>query len=101
MPARIPSRMSSNASGLPATSAAWSPALEEGETPGARSGDPVPAFRRFRNPRDFHVEEVPNYAPSGRGDHCYLWIEKAGISTPEAVRRLAAAAGCPEADIGH
>ena len=39
-------------------------------------------------PEDFVVDEVPLYAPSGEGEHRYLWVEKRGIPTHEAVRRL-------------
>lgn len=39
-------------------------------------------------PEDFVVEELPLYEPCGAGEHAYLWIEKQGLSTTEAVRRL-------------
>ncbi|MCZ6689704.1 MAG: tRNA pseudouridine(13) synthase TruD [Planctomycetota bacterium] len=55
----------------------------------------------LRNPSDFFVEEVPLYEPSGSGDHCLFWIEKSGISTPEAIRRLARALGRRDADFGY
>jgi tRNA pseudouridine13 synthase len=42
---------------------------------------------------DFEVEEIPAYAPSGRGPHVYLWIEKRDLTTPEAIARLARAGG--------
>lgn len=47
------------------------------------------------------MEEIPLYEPKGSGDHCFLLIEKSGISTPEAVRRLARALGRRDADFGH
>jgi tRNA pseudouridine13 synthase len=37
---------------------------------------------------DFHVEEVPLYAPSGEGEHLYIQVQKKGLSTPELVRRI-------------
>lgn len=40
-------------------------------------------------PEDFIVEEVLAYEPSGAGTHLYCWIEKRGITTYEAVRRIA------------
>lgn len=40
---------------------------------------------------DFVVEELPAYAPLGVGDHSYLRIEKRGITTYEAIRRVAKA----------
>src|SRR5688500_15494890 len=42
---------------------------------------------------DFVVEERPAYLPSGEGVHTYLWIEKRGVTTPEAIARLARAGG--------
>ena len=44
-------------------------------------------------PDDFEVEELPLYPASGAGEHVYLEIEKRGISTREAVNRIARAAG--------
>lgn len=44
-------------------------------------------------PEDFIVEELPAYAPSGAGGHVFLWIEKRGLNTDEAVMRLCAALG--------
>ena len=45
------------------------------------------------SPEDFEVEEIPAYAPSGHGEHLFLWIEKVGIDTPEAALRIASALG--------
>ncbi len=65
--------------------------------------DAAPPARRpsLRNPDDFFVEEIPLYEPKGAGDHCFIWIEKVGLSTPEAIRRIARALGAPEKGIGH
>lgn len=52
-------------------------------------------------PDDFRVAEIPLYPPCGEGEHCYAEIEKRGITTLEAVRRLARAAGVAERDIGY
>ncbi|MBI5485186.1 MAG: tRNA pseudouridine(13) synthase TruD [Deltaproteobacteria bacterium] len=52
-------------------------------------------------PDDFIVEEIPSYLPCGSGEHCYLTIEKSGITTLEAIRRIAAALKAPERDIGY
>lgn len=49
---------------------------------------------------DFQVEEVPAYSPSGVGEHVYVRIEKRGLSTGEAVRRLARGLGLRERDVG-
>jgi tRNA pseudouridine13 synthase len=52
-------------------------------------------------PEDFQVEEIPLYLPSGEGEHTYLEIEKKGITTLEAIRRLARFAAIPEREIGY
>ncbi|MHC4253961.1 MAG: tRNA pseudouridine(13) synthase TruD [Planctomycetota bacterium] len=44
-------------------------------------------------PEDFEVDEIPLYPPSGEGEHVFLRIEKRGIPTREAVRRIARALG--------
>ncbi len=50
---------------------------------------------------DFVVDEVPLYEPSGEGDHLYLWLEKRGLTTFEAVRRVAHAFEVRERDVGY
>jgi len=52
-------------------------------------------------PEDFLVEEIPAYQPSGEGEHCYALIEKRGIATLEALRRLSKALGVQERDLGY
>jgi tRNA pseudouridine13 synthase len=52
-------------------------------------------------PEDFLVEEIPAYLPSGQGEHCYAVIEKRGIATLEALRRLSKALGVQERDLGY
>ena len=44
---------------------------------------------RFAAPEDFRVDEIPLFAPSGRGDHTYVRVEKTGRTTEEVVRALA------------
>lgn len=51
-------------------------------------------------PEDFYVEEIPAYQPGGKGQHLYLWIEKKGVATHEAVRQIAKAAGVSRKQIG-
>lgn len=53
------------------------------------------------SPGDFLVEEIPAYLPCGFGEHCYLIIEKCGITTLEAIRRIARALKIQERDIGY
>lgn len=49
---------------------------------------------------DFRVEELPLYEPSGAGEHLYLTVEKAGRTTPEVAREIAASIGARERDVG-
>ena len=51
-------------------------------------------------PEDFVVDEIPLYPALGVGDHAYARIEKVGIPTREAMRRLAVHLQIPEARIG-
>lgn len=55
-------------------------------------------------PLDFLVDEVPSYLPCGAGEHLMVRIEKSGITSAEAMRRIAKAAGLPEGAVsaaGH
>ena len=51
--------------------------------------------------RDFIVEELPLYEPGGEGEHTFFEIRKEGISTFQAVRRIAQALGVPPRRIGY
>jgi tRNA pseudouridine13 synthase len=51
-------------------------------------------------PEDFVVEEIPLYEAAGEGTHLYLTIEKRGVTTSEAIARLARAVGRPVRDFG-
>jgi tRNA pseudouridine13 synthase len=42
-------------------------------------------------PEDFRVEELPAYPPSGQGEHVFVHFEKSGLTTQEAVARIATA----------
>ena len=44
---------------------------------------------------DFQVDEVLDIPLSGDGEHLWLWVEKRGLNTEEAARRIAKAAGVP------
>ncbi len=50
---------------------------------------------------DFIVHEIPSYLPSGQGEHLLLEIEKVGLTTPEAAKRLAAALSVREHEVGY
>ncbi len=51
-------------------------------------------------PEDFVVEELPLYEASGSGTHTYVFIENKGVSTREALDRVARALGFARRDIG-
>ena len=52
------------------------------------------------SPSDFCVEEIPCYGPSGEGQHTLFEIEKRGIDTMEAIRRIASALDVPGGHVG-
>lgn len=64
-------------------------------------GASVLSARTRITPEDFRVDEIDAFAASGEGEHLLLTIEKRGLTTAEAVRRIAAWAGVPESAIGH
>jgi tRNA pseudouridine13 synthase len=53
------------------------------------------------SPETFVVEEIPAYLPGGEGTHTFVWIEKQGLTTVEAVKRLSRALNVPERDVGY
>ncbi|MEI2428882.1 tRNA pseudouridine(13) synthase TruD [Lysobacter yananisis] len=63
----------------------------------------APALRaRIRSaPEDFRVEELPSFAASGSGEHLLLTVEKRGMNTAFAAKRLAQWAGVGEVAIGY
>jgi tRNA pseudouridine13 synthase len=64
-------------------------------------GAPVLRARYKAAPADFLVEEVPSFEPTGEGEHLLLTVEKTGMNTAFAARKLAAWAGIPEMGIGY
>jgi len=50
---------------------------------------------------DFRVEEIPLYEPSGAGQHTYARIEKEGMSTFQAIERIARALRIDRRAIGY
>ena len=50
---------------------------------------------------DFLVSEIPAYLPCGEGEHLYVEIEKRGLTTLEAIRRIGRALTLPEREIGY
>lgn len=57
-------------------------------------------FRSRVRLEDFLVEELALFEPAGQGEHLLLEVEKRGLSTPAAARRLARALGRPEGAVG-
>ncbi|RJS95322.1 tRNA pseudouridine(13) synthase TruD [Salinisphaera sp. Q1T1-3] len=58
-------------------------------------------YGRFRcEPADFQVEEVLSHPFDGAGEHLWLWVEKTGLTTPQAASRLASACDLPARQIG-
>jgi tRNA pseudouridine13 synthase len=53
------------------------------------------------SPEDFFVEELPAFAPSGSGEHLLLTVEKRGMNTVFAARRIAQWARVPEMGVSH
>ena len=51
-------------------------------------------------PEDFFVDEEPAYEPSGNGDHVFVRLEKRGLTTMQAVERIARALSVNPRDIG-
>jgi tRNA pseudouridine13 synthase len=52
-------------------------------------------------PEDFFVQEIPLYEPGGVGEHVYFEIEKIGLTTFDAIDRIAAELGVSGRDIGY
>ncbi|MEI7767243.1 MAG: tRNA pseudouridine(13) synthase TruD [Phycisphaerae bacterium] len=50
---------------------------------------------------DFIVEEIPLYEAAGEGTHAYIFVEKEGVTTFDAIRILAKALGRRNFDIGY
>jgi tRNA pseudouridine13 synthase len=67
--------------------------------PGPDPALPTAVLRR--SPEDFVVDEIPAYPPSGQGEHVYVTFRKVGLTTPEAVKRIARALGADPRDAGH
>ncbi|GAB1408187.1 tRNA pseudouridine(13) synthase TruD [Thermomonas brevis] len=69
--------------------------------PARAHGAPVLSARIRVAPEDFGVEELPAFEPSGEGEHLLLTIEKRGMTTAFAAKRIAQWAGVAESAIGH
>ncbi|KFF48336.1 pseudouridine synthase [Gammaproteobacteria bacterium MFB021] len=73
---------------------AWPPRWAHAETPPSVEG-------RYRDSAEaFQVEEVLDFTPEGEGEHLWVWIEKRGVTTPDAARSLARQAEIALRDVG-
>ena len=64
-------------------------------------GAPVLSARFRLAPEDFRVDELPGFAPSGEGEHLLLTVEKRGMNTAFAAKRISAWAGIAEMGVGY
>lgn len=64
-------------------------------------GAPVLSARFRASPEDFLVEEIDGFEASGSGEHLLLSVEKRGMNTAFAAKRIAQWAGLPELAIGY
>ena len=64
-------------------------------------GDAVLSARIRSVPEDFTVEEIDAFEASGAGEHLLLTVEKRGMNTAFAAKRIAAWAGVAESAIGY
>ena len=69
--------------------------------PAGAFGPPVLSARIRTVAEDFRVEELDAFEASGEGEHLLLSIEKRGMNTAFAVKRIAAWAGVAESAIGY
>ena len=77
-----------------------SPDLGDSLQPRAH-GEAVLSARIRSVPEDFSVEEIDAFEASGSGEHLLLTIEKRGMNTAFAAKRIAAWAGVAESAIGY
>lgn len=64
-------------------------------------GDAVLSARIRSAPEDFVVDEIDAFEASGAGEHLLLTIEKRGMNTAFAAKRIAQWAGVAESAIGY
>lgn len=64
-------------------------------------GPAVLSARIRTRPEDFFVEELPGFAPSGSGEHLLLTVEKRGMNTAFAAKRIAQWAKVPEMGVSY
>src|SRR5207342_3539708 len=70
-------------------------------TPPRAHGEAVLQARYRVEPEDFRVEEIDGFEPAGAGEHLLLTIEKRGMNTAFAAKRIAQWAGIAEMGVGY
>lgn len=75
--------------------------LQTGEELPRAWGAPVLEAVIRRSPDDFFVEEIDAFPASGSGEHLLLSVEKRGLNTAFAARRIARWAGVAESAVGY
>ncbi|MEO1594176.1 MAG: tRNA pseudouridine(13) synthase TruD [Pseudomonadota bacterium] len=68
--------------------------------PAAHGRSLAPARLRVQ-PEHFAVEELPNWTPTGDGEHDVVYVEKCGANTRWVAGALARHAGCHARDVGY
>ena len=64
-------------------------------------GAPVLSGRFKQTPADFIVEEELGFTPDGEGEHELLYVEKTGLTTPQAHQALATAFALPAQRVSY
>ncbi|MGA0807382.1 MAG: tRNA pseudouridine(13) synthase TruD, partial [Pseudohongiellaceae bacterium] len=64
-------------------------------------GQPQLAGRLKLRPEDFEVEEQLGFEPDGQGEHVFVYLEKRGLSTPDAQLELSRALHLHPRDIAY
>ncbi len=77
------------------------PATQTRNLPYLTAEDPGVGGTLKKCNEDFVVDELPRYAASGEGTHTYLWIEKRGVTTLDAIYLIADALGKHPRDVGY
>lgn len=52
-------------------------------------------------PQDFRVTELPLYGPSGQGEHVYITLTRAGLTTRQVICELARVGQIKESGVGY
>lgn len=58
-------------------------------------------FLFTQTPRDFVVQEIPLYEPSGEGEHLMICVRKKSLTTSELIKTLSSTLAIPSKEIGY